>query len=175
MNDSEIVLNNIYNRKSVRTYTDDEISKEDLLKIVKAGMCAPSACNFQPWEFIIIRDSETLEDMGKIHKYSKMFKNAKAGIIVLGDLNKTIKDEKEFWVQDCAAVTENILLSASALGIGSVWTGIYPVDVRITALKKYFKLPDHICPFSLIALGYPDNENEVKDKMDENKIHWEKW
>lgn len=175
MNESEIVLNNIYNRKSVRTYTDDEISKEDLKKIVKAGMSAPSACNFQPWEFIIIRDIKTLSDMGEIHKYSKMFKNAKAGILVLGDLNKTIKDNEEFWVQDCAAATENILLGANALGIGTVWTGIYPADIRVNALKKYFKLPENICPFSLIALGYPSDEGEVKDKMDEDKVHWEKW
>ncbi len=175
MNEKEIILNNIYNRKSVRSYTNDEISKEDLLKIIKAGMSAPSTCNFQPWQFIIIQDSETLRDMGEIHKYSKMFKGAKAGIVVLGDINKTLEGNEEFWVQDCSAATENILLSANALGIGSVWTGIYPVEIRVKALKKYFKLPDNIYPLSLIALGYPDTEVEVKDKWDETKVHWEKW
>ncbi len=174
-NEKEIILNNIFNRKSVRTYTDDEINKEDLLLILKAGMSAPSTCNFQPWQFIVIQNNETVKDMSNIHKYAKMFKNAKAGIIVVGDMEKTLKNSKDYWIEDCSAATENMLLCIEALGLGAVWTGIYPVEERVNKLKEYFNLPENIVPFALIALGYPKGPQKVKNKWDETKIHWEKW
>jgi nitroreductase len=175
MDEKEIILNNIFNRKSVRKYTDEEIYKEDLITILKAGMSAPSTCNFQPWQFIVIQNKKTLEDMANIHKYAKMFKNAKAGIIVLGNMEKTLKDFEEYWVEDCSAATENILLSIEALGLGAVWTGIYPVNERINKLKDYFDLPENIVPFALLSIGYPKGPQSVKNKWDETKIHWEKW
>lgn len=174
-NKEEIVLNNIYNRKSVRRFTDEKITKEDLIKIIRAGMSAPSTCNFQPWHFIVIQDEKTLKDMTTIHENAGMFKQAAAGIIVLGDITKVLSGAEEFWMEDCSAATENILLATEALGLGAVWTGIYPETRRTRKLKEYLNLPNNIIPFSLIALGHPDGQQYVQDKWDETKLHWEKW
>ena len=104
-----------------------------------------------------------------------MFKNAKAGIIVTGDMKKTLKDSEDYWIEDCSAATENILLAIEALGLGGVWTGIYPSENRVNKLKNYFNLPKNIIPFNLIAIGHPKGNQNIKNKWDENKIHWEKW
>ena len=175
MRDSDIILNSINSRTSTRKFNSEKISKEDLNKIIKSAFAAPSACNLQPWHFIIISDEDTLTHMADVHPYASMFRTATAGIIVCGDKNRTIKNHEEFWTQDCSAATENILLAANSLGIGSVWTGIYPVKERCDYLKSYFMLPADIIPFSLIALGYPDEKKNILDKFDENKVHHDRW
>lgn len=168
-------LENIFNRKSVRNFTTQKVSDDDIDLIIRAGMAAPSAINLQPWEFIILEDKDTLQDMADIHEYSGMFRTATLGIIVLGNMNRSDKRFRQLWVQDCSAATENILLAAEALGYGAVWTAIYPVDERINALIKYFNLPENIVPFSLIAVGKSNGEDKVKNKYDKKKIHFEKW
>ncbi|OED30363.1 nitroreductase family protein [Methanosphaera sp. WGK6] len=175
MKDADIILNNIYNRKSVRKFTADEVNNEDLIKVLRAGSSAPSTLNLQPWHFIVFKNSKTLKSMADIHEYSKMFNEAKAGIIVAGDINKTLKGAEEFWIQDCAAATENILLAIEALNLGAVWTGIYPIEERFKKLADYFNLPSNIIPFSLIAIGHPDGPQNVLDKWNESRIHWETW
>lgn len=173
MNDSD--LEYINTRCSTRVFEDKTITREDLDKIIRSAFTAPSACNLQPWHFIVVTDEDTLRDMVDVHPYAAMFKSAKAAVIVCGDMDKTIKNHEEFWVQDCSAATENILIAAHTLGIGSVWTGIYPVMERCEFLKNYFDMPDNITPFSLIALGYPGEKEIVKDKFDDNKVHYDKW
>lgn len=175
MEQEKIILDNIFNRKSVRDFTDKKISQNELELLVKAGMSTPSALNLQPWEFIIFDDKETLEYMVDLHDYSKMFKTAKAGIVVCGNMDRTIDAYRELWVQDCSASTQNILLAIEALKLGGVWLGIYPIEERCDKLREYFDLPDNIIPFSVIAIGYPQKEVKPKDKWDEKKIHWNKW
>lgn len=175
MNNSEIILENINSRSSTRVFNDKKISVNDLKLIIKSAFSAPSACNLQPWEYMIITDDDKVKDMKNIHEYAGMFETATAGILVCGNLEKIIPSHREFWVQDCSAATQNILLAANALGISSVWTGIYPVEERCEKLKEYFNMPENIMPFALIALGYSDNENNVMDKYDENKIHLNNW
>lgn len=168
-------LENIFNRKSVREFTDEKIDQEDIKTIIKAAMSAPSAVNLQPWEFLVFDDEKTLRDIPNIHEYSKMFNTAALGILVCGNLEKTIENFEELWVQDCAASTENILLAIEALGLGGVWLGIYPVDERCERFSKYFNLPENIVPFGLVAVGHPAVDDDAKDKWDENKLHWNKW
>ncbi|MBE6494326.1 MAG: nitroreductase family protein [Methanosphaera stadtmanae] len=175
MNNSEIILENINKRCSTRVFNDKKISLEDLKTIIKSAFCAPSATNLQPWEYIIITDYDKVRDMRNIHPYAAMFETASSGIIVCGNLNKVIPNYEEFWIQDCSAATQNILLAANALGISSVWTGIYPVEERCDKLKEYFCLPENIMPFALIALGYCDKEANIIDKYDEKKIHMNDW
>ncbi len=175
MDNSDLILNSINSRCSTRAFDDRKISKDDLDRIIQSAFCAPSACNLQPWHFIIITDDDTLMDMVDVHEYASMFKTATAGIIVCGDMEKCIKGHEEFWTQDCSAATQNILLASNALGIASVWTGIYPVKKRCEYLIDYFDLPDNIMPFCLIALGYPSQEKNILDKYDENKVHYDKW
>ena len=175
MNDSDLILDSINSRCSTRFFTDKKISRDLMEKIIKSAFTAPSACNLQPWEFIVITDEDTLRDMADVHPYASMFKTATAGIIVCGNMEKCIENHEEFWTQDCSAATENILIAANSLDIGSVWTGIYPVMERCRYLSEYFNLPDNIMPFSLIALGYPGQKKNIIDKYDENKVHFDKW
>lgn len=169
------IIENILNRKSVREFTDEKVSMDDLNIIIKAGMSAPSGLNLQPWEFIVFMEEKTLDYMVDLHEYSKMFKSATAGILLCADMDKTVKEYDELWVQDCSASMENMLLAIESLNLGGVWLAIYPVEERCQKLINYFNLPDNIMPFGLIALGHPANQENAKDKWDENKLHWEKW
>lgn len=175
MENSEIILNNIINRKSVRSFTDEKVDENDLLKIVKAGMSAPSALNLQPWEFLVFDTQKSLDWMVNLHDYSKMFKTATAGIVVCGNMDKTIEGFEEFWVQDCSAATENILITIEALNLGGVWLGIYPIEERYEKIIDYFDLPKNIIPFAVIALGHPLNNEKSINKWDDKKLHWNKW
>lgn len=175
MDKTAIVLDNIINRKSVREFTQEKVSHTDLELIVKAAMSAPSALNLQPWEFIVFDDEKTLEYMVDLHEYSKMFKTAQAGIVVCGNMDRTVETYRQLWVQDCSASTQNILLAIEALKLGGVWLGIYPIEERCQKLIEYFNLPDNIVPFSVVAIGHTLKEEEPKNKWDEKKIHWNKW
>lgn len=175
MDNSEIILGNISGRKSVRSFTDEKVDADDLERIVKAGMSAPSAINLQPWELIVFDEGEILDFMVDLHDYSKMFKTATAGIVVCGNMDRTVEGFEDFWVQDCSACTQNILLAIEALNLGGVWLGIYPVKQRCEKLTDYFKLPDNIIPFAVIAIGHPSGDEKSKDKWDDKKLHWNKW
>ncbi|WP_461436044.1 nitroreductase family protein [Methanosphaera sp.] len=175
MDNSEVILSNIFNRKSVRNFTDKKVDKADLLTIIKAGMSAPSALNLQPWEFIVFDDMKTIDWMVNLHDYSKMFKTATAGIVVCGNMDKTIEGFEDFWIQDCSAATQNILLAIEALNLGGVWLGIYPIEERCNKLIEYYNLPLNIVPFAVIALGHPSNVEKSKNKWDDKKLHWNKW
>lgn len=175
MDNREIILDNILNRKSVRNFTDERVDGKDLEIIARAGMSAPSAINLQPWEIIVFDDDETLDFMVNLHEYSKMFNTAKAGILVCGNMDRTIEEFEELWVQDCSACTQNMLLAIEALNLGGVWLGIYPIKERCEKLINYYNLPDNIIPFSVIALGHPSYDEKSKDKWDDKKLHWNKW
>lgn len=172
---AEIVLNNIYSRKSVRNFNIEKpVQKEELLELVKAGMAAPSARNLQNRDFIIITERETLDELQQKLPYAKMLETATAAIIVCGDIN--IKaGEYSFWLEDCAAAVENILLAAEALGIGAVWTAIYPKINQDKWINKYLEIPLNIELLCLIPIGYPDGETPAKNKYNADKIHWERW
>ena len=169
------VIENIMTRKSIRQFTDREISRDTLDLIVKAGMAAPSARNVQPWAFVVVTDKEVLDSLNANHPYANL-KTATAAIIVCGDA--TVDPEKgvnEYWVQDCSAVTENILLAAHAYGLGAVWCGVYPNRERIAPVKAILGIPENYEPLNIITMGYPDENPDVKDKWDPSKIHYQKW
>ena len=169
-------MNSIFKRASVRKYTDQPVSKEQIEMLLKAGMAAPSAKNVQPWEFVVIQSKETMFDIMKFHPYSAMLKQAPFAIAVCGNTTKiALEGVEDLWVQDCAAATQNILLEATELGLGSVWMGVYPKKEYINGLSNLLILPDFIVPFSLIAIGYPEGEPHPKDKFNSERIHWEKW
>lgn len=167
----------IYTRRSVRTYSNKEIKDEEIMKILKAAMQAPSAGNEQPWHFIVIRDKEKLRKMSEAFTFGQMLPNASAAIVVCAD-PKLSKYPYEMWIQDCSAATQNILIAARCLGIGSVWLGVYPREERMAQLRKILQIPDEIVVFSVVSLGYPKSENEfyeAADRFREDRIHVEKW
>ena len=160
-------------RRSIRAYTADKIEYHVVEDIIKAGMYAPSAVNCQPWHFMIIDDREIFQKIMDIHPYSSMLKGAQYAILVMGD--EKLQHGPGYWVVDCAAVTQNILLAAHSKGIGSVWVGLHPREQRKEGIKKLFDLPDHIHPFSIISLGYPDEEKEQPDRFRKDRIHYNQW
>ncbi|MBY9001096.1 MAG: nitroreductase family protein [Candidatus Heimdallarchaeota archaeon] len=166
-------MKNILSRRSIRKFTDQTVSDEQITSLLKAAMSAPSAANKQPWEFIVIRKRETLDKIPEFHKYTKMLATANLAIVVCG--NTTKADTRGFWIQDCAAATQNILLAANSLSLGSVWCGVYPNEEIYPQMQKLLELPEEIYPVSIIALGYPDEEKPPSERYDENKIHHEKW
>lgn len=169
------VIENIMTRVSVRQFTDRPIAKDTLDLIVKAGMAAPSAMNAQPWAFVVVTEKEVLNALNEVHPYANL-KTATAAIIVCGDMKKAIEgDGREYWVQDCSAATENILLAAHGCGIGAVWCGVYPVEERVTAVKSVLGIPEDVIPLNIITMGYPAENPQPKDKFKPENIHYQKW
>lgn len=173
---SEKVMENILNRKSVRKYTKEEVKKEQLEMLVRAGMAAPSARNSQPWLFFVIDDRAILDNLAKQLPNAKMLLSAKAAIVVCGNLQKALEgDGREFWVQDCSAATQNILLAAESMGLGAVWTGAYPRKETVNIIKVELGLPEHIVPLNVIPIGWQTGEEKPKQKYTEENIRWNKW
>lgn len=173
---SDLVMENILNRKSVRKYTKEEVKKEQLEMLVRAGMAAPSARNSQPWLFFVIDDRTILDNLAKQLPNAKMLLSAKAAIVVCGNLQKALDGEgREFWVQDCSAATQNILLAAESMGLGAVWTGAYPRKETVNIIKVELGLPEHIVPLNVIPIGWQTGEEKPKQKYTEENIRWNKW
>lgn len=165
-------IENIMTRSSVRTYTAELVDSADVITLLKAGMAAPTAMNRQPWVFVVITDAARRAAMAAELPYCKMAATAPLLIAVCGDKAKFIEDAPEYWVQDCSAATENILLAAHALGLGAVWTGVYPVQDRVEMVTKALGLPEGIIPLNIICIGHPDSDNPAKDKWDPAKVHY---
>lgn len=166
-------MNAILNRKSIRKYKDIKIRDEIIEDLLRAAMAAPSAGNEQPWEFIVLRDKEIMKRITEFHPYSTMLLNTDTAIVVCGDVEK--ERFKGYWVQDCSAATENILLAAEEKGLGAVWLGIYPMEERITPLKELLNLPESVIPLSIIPVGYPDEQKKAEDRFNRERIHYDKW
>lgn len=163
----------ILNRRSIRKYKDQKISKEDLDTILKAAMYAPSAMNLQPWQFIVFDEKQILAETIKSIPYAEMLRQSAAAILVCGD--KAIEKNESWLLQNCSAVVQNILLSAYGMGIGSCWIGIQGMDDIVKNIILQFKLPENIIPVALISLGYPDETVTAEERYKQDKIHNNKW
>lgn len=163
----------LLNRRSIRKYKDQKISKAEMDIILKAAMYAPSAMNMQTWQFIVIDDKEILVDTIKSIPYAEMLRQSATAIIVCGD---SLVEKNESWLlQNCSAAIQNILLSAHGLGIGSCWIAIHGMDDVYKSIKTQFKLPVNIVPVSLISLGYPDEVVKAEERFKQDKIHFNNW
>jgi nitroreductase len=167
------VFEAILNRRSIRQYTDRPVSNDIIETLLKAAMYAPSAVNKQPWHFIVFRDHEIIEKINLFHQYSSMLRHAGAAILVCWD--EELQYDTGYGPVDCSAATQNIMLSACGLGLGSVWVGIYPRVQRMESIHALFGLPQNIKPFSIVSLGYPAEEKKMPDRFNRDRIHFEKW
>ena len=166
-------MKTIFDRRSIRKYTSRKVTDAQLQQLLKAAMAAPSAGNEQPWEFVVIRDRKLLSAVPKYHPYSLMLYEASAAILVCGDLLR--EKYPGYWVQDCSASTQNILLEAVDLGLGAVWLGIYPNDERVEETRKLLNIPRSAVPFALVSLGYPAEQKEPAERFEPSRIHYDAW
>jgi len=167
------VMDVILSRRSIRKYTSEEVSDDLVKELLEGGMSAPSAGNEQPWHFVVIRDRKILNEIPKFHPHSWMLKDASVAILVCGDLE--LEKHKGYWIQDCSAATENILIAVQGKGLGAVWLGIYPREDRVSGMRTLLGIPEHVVPFSLISIGYPAEKKPRANRYDDAKIHYNRW
>ena len=160
----------IFKRRSIRSYKPIFVSDEQIDDLLKAAMAAPSAKNAKPWSFYVIRNIDVLSKIKE--SIASTNYDARLAIVVAGDMSKALKDEaRDYWIEDCAAATENILLSATYLGLGAVWCGLYPVKKRVDFLREILHLDHSIIPFAFINIGYPNENKEKRTQYDESCVH----
>ena len=173
---SAAAIDAIMTRTSIRAFTDQPVEPEKIDVLLKAGMAAPSAVNRQPWAFMVITEREGLDALAAVHPNARMLSTAQAAIVVCGDLTKAIEGPMSaFWVQDASAATENILVAANALGLGAVWTGVFPNPERVSAIAEVLELPSSVIPLNVIPIGYPAENPAPKDKWKPENVHYNKW
>ncbi len=166
------VYEGIQLRRSIRQYEKKPIEKENIEKLLRAAMQAPSAANQQPWEFLVVENPETLQKLSNAHTYATPMKNGALGIIVLAKEEGLLVPQ--YWQQDLAAATQNILLAAVELGLGAVWMGVAPEEDRMAYVKDLLQLPQGVKAFAMVALGY-SSDNKFTDRFDTSRIHYEKY
>ena len=170
---SQAVLDNIHSRKSVRSYTDQDVTPEQVETILKAAMAAPSGMNAQPWRFVVVREQATKDKLAG--GFNKMIAKAPVVIVVCGKTSGKLGGENKNWTADCAAATENLLLAAEAIGLGAVWTACYPYEERMNPAIEVLGLPKDVKPYCIVPVGYPTGKEKPKDKWKPENIHYDKW
>lgn len=173
--EQDLIINNMRTRVSVRAFTGEKISEEQIQTLLQCAMAAPSAMNHQPWAFIVVTEDSILEQLGQEFPYSRCDQKPACAIIPCGDLTKAIKGSEDFWINDVSAATENILLAAHAMGLGAVWTGLHPNMERATAAQQLLGLPEYIIPLCIVPVGVPAEQPEIKDKWNTDNIHYNRW
>lgn len=168
-------LSCIFNRRSVRKYTGESVSSEHEETLLSAGFSAPSAHNSRPWEFIVVRNKERLEALSEVRTYWKMLKSADLAIIVCGNLTEYKGSTKEFFVQDCSAATQNILIAAEGLGLGAVWLGCYPTKEGPEGVARVLDIPEGIIPLSVISVGHPAEHAKPHPEIVREHVHYDKY
>ncbi len=166
-------LDVIRTRRSIRDYTEEPVPRETVRELLAAAMNAPSAANEQPWQFIVIDDPEILKNIPTISPFIEMSSHAPVAVLVCGDLS--LLRTPRFWVQDCSAATENLLLAAHAQGLGAVWTAVYPMEDRILGFRNLFSLPDSVVPFALVPIGHPAETPPTEDRFQGERVHYNVW
>lgn len=173
---SQVVLDNIATRVSVRSYLDKPVEDAKIEQMLRAAMAAPTAMNRQPWHFVVINDKVQLKALGGDSPRGEMFAKAPLAIVVCGDMDKAFDGPvRDFWIEDCSAATENLLLAAHALGLGAVWTGLYPDTRRCQAIADIIGLPETMIPLCTVVIGYPAGENTPKDKWKPENISYNRF
>jgi len=162
----------IDSRASVRSFTDEPVSDDELRSLLQAAMAAPSAGNQQPWEFVVAREAGLRSALAAASPYAKPAAAAPVTIVFL-----MRQEGVRFPVmapQDLSAAIENTLLRATDLGLGTVWMGIYPEEDRVKAVSAALGADITATPFALVAVGHPAKEPRVTgpSRFDEGRIHW---
>jgi nitroreductase len=168
---SRELIRTIFSRRSVRKYADQPVAEVDIQTLLEAAMAAPSASNSKPWHFIVVQERGTLDELADAHPYGKMLFHAPLCISVCGDASISAS----YWVQDCSAATENLLVAATALGLGAVWLGVYPNEDRVAFVRRILGIPQGCFPLNLVSIGHPDERREPRTQYDRTRVHRGRW
>jgi nitroreductase len=166
-------MNAVATRLNVRRYSSQTIGEEDIRALLHAGMAAHSEGDERPWHFVVVEDRATRERIAKTHPTAQIVLQAPAAIVVCGD--QALQKHAGFWVQDCAAATQNILIQAQTLGLGAMWFAIFPVEGRVQQIRNILDLPSCVVPFSMTTVGYPVEHNGLKCQYDASRVHLNRW
>ena len=183
---AEVVMTNILNRKSVRSYTGDTIPAKVMENLLRAAMAAPSGRNIQPWSFVVLNDTSRYDEIFGENFNMGMYKQSAAVVVVCADTTvvrpprdnpdaPAVQQPNGIWRDDMGAVTENLLLAVEAYGLGACWTACYPYADRMGPVKKALGLPATVVPYSVVPIGYPAGDEQPKDKWDASRIHYNNW
>ncbi|EPR44747.1 nitroreductase [Desulfovibrio sp. X2] len=167
------ILDALHTRRSIRKFTADPVAPEDIRTMLEAAMMAPSAGNAQPWQFILVDDRSLLSKVPSFSPYAAMAAHAPLGVLVCGDLS--LEKYPGYWVQDCSAAMQNLLLAAHGLGYGAVWTGVTPMPDRIRGFRELLSLPPHVIPLGFAVVGRPDQQPKQPERFDLAKVHSNGW
>jgi nitroreductase len=158
-------------RRSIRKYTDEPVGEDQIHMLLDAAMAAPSGKNIKPWHFVVVTERSMLDALADSAPYWKMLHEAPLAIIVCG----APSESRKYWDQDSFAATENILIAATMMGLGSVWLGCHPNDDRISAVRNLTAVPEEIVPVAVLAIGHPDEHREARTQYDGERVHMERW
>lgn len=168
-------LKTIFERRSVRVYEDREIEDTVVHDLLEAAMAAPSACAKDPWHIVVVKNRDILLQISEGLPNGKMLAGAAVGLVICGDLDLAHDHQVSYMLQDCSAAIENILLAATALGLGACWLGVHPREERIEHLRRLLGIPDGVVPVSVIAAGWPSETPAARTRYSEQKVHREHW
>ena len=168
-------LDFIFRRRSIRKYETRDIPDSMITDLLEAAMAAPSAVAKDPWHFLVVRQRKRLDKIVEVLPNGQMLRQAPVAIVACGDINRANIKELSYLLQDVSAAVENILLAASALGLGSCWLGMHPRPERLEGIRGLFSLPDNIIPVCGIALGWPAEEQPSRTRFNPERVHLEKW
>ncbi|MGC9360171.1 MAG: nitroreductase family protein [Anaerolineae bacterium] len=171
----KLEIPNLFARRSIRQFTTEPVDDEQIETLLQAAMAAPSAGNRKPWHFLVVTDAEIRARLAEDHPYAKMVSQAPVCIVPCGQPEASYPGREAFWIQDCAAATENILLAATALGLGSVWCGVHPIPERESSARRILGIPEDVVPFAYIAIGHPAEIKEPRTQFDAARVHRERW
>lgn len=174
-------------RTSIRAFTGEKLSEEQINTLLDAAMAAPTAADIRPWHFVVITDDEVKSGLYSGERHKSMVTTAGVVIVVCGETTRQVRPRdaepdaepevrpNNWWFEDCSAATENLLLAATALDLGAVWLSCYPNEKSVERIKAYLGLPETIVPLAIVPVGYPAENPEPKQKWDPSKIHYDRW
>lgn len=186
VNTADVVMQNILNRKSVRSYNGDSIPADVMENLLRAAMAAPSGRDLRPWQMVVMTDKSQYETVFEGNFNMQKFMESGAVIILCADTTFTaptrenpdgpaVTQVNQMWRDDLGAVTENLLLAAEAYGLGACWTACYPYPDRMDPIKKALQLPSTVVPYAVVPIGYHDGTTQPKDKWDPARVHYNRW
>jgi nitroreductase len=167
----EDLLDLMYTRRSIREYTDQPVTDKQVDAMLKAAMAAPSAQDLRPWHFVVVRKRKMLDRLAEVHKYAYMIEKAPLAIVVCGDQ----KVSERHWVEDACAATQNLLLAATALGLGGVWISLYPKKKHQKYVRDLLDIPDHVGVLCMLAVGQPAEQKKARTQYEADHVHGEEW